>query len=132
MSARPVVTGSIRHCHGRAQRGNPAQGGLHARRSSSNKPGITGSSHARSSPIIRGLDVNALYIVENGIGSNGASIYEDHRSIDLPGSRQVEVIRGPATLRYGSQSIGAWSAPATIPFRNSVSQRHPIDSDLWL
>jgi iron complex outermembrane receptor protein len=76
-----------------------------------NKPGITGSSFApgaSSRPIIRGLDVNRVGIVENGIGSNGASdLGEDHFvPIDPLATNQVEVIRGPATLRYGSQSIG--------------------------
>ncbi|CAN5329014.1 TonB-dependent receptor [soil metagenome] len=76
-----------------------------------NKPGITGSSFApgaSSRPIIRGLDVNRVGIVENGIGSNGASdLGEDHFvPIDPLSTNQVEVIRGPATLRYGSQSIG--------------------------
>lgn len=76
-----------------------------------NKPGITGSSFApgaSSRPIIRGLDVNRVGIVENGIGSNGASdLGEDHFvPIDPLSTNQIEVIRGPATLRYGSQSIG--------------------------
>ena len=76
-----------------------------------NKPGITGSSFApgaSSRPIIRGLDVNRVGIVENGVGSNGASdLGEDHFvPIDPLSTNQVEVIRGPATLRYGSQAIG--------------------------
>ena len=75
------------------------------------KPGITGSSFApgaASRPIIRGLDVNRVGIVENGIGAGGVSdLGEDHFvPIDPLMSDQVEVIRGPATLRYGSQSIG--------------------------
>ena len=75
------------------------------------KPGITGSSFApgaSSRPIIRGLDVNRVGIVENGIGSNGASdLGEDHFvPIDPLTTNQVEVIRGPATLRYGSNAIG--------------------------
>src|SRR5437764_1575332 len=75
------------------------------------KPGITGSSFApgaSSRPIIRGLDVNRVGIIENGIGSNGASdLGEDHFvPIDPIATNQVEVIRGPATLRYGSTSIG--------------------------
>src|SRR4051794_8649684 len=40
------------------------------------KPGITGSSFApgaSSRPIIRGLDVNRVGIVENGVGGSGAS-----------------------------------------------------------
>jgi iron complex outermembrane receptor protein len=75
------------------------------------KPGITGSSFApggSSRPIIRGLDVNRVRIQEDGIGANGASdLGEDHFvPVDPLTSDQVEVIRGPATLRFGSQAIG--------------------------
>ena len=75
------------------------------------KPGITGSSFApgaSSRPIIRGLDVNRVRIQENGIGANGASdLGEDHFvPVDPLTSDQVEVIRGPGTLRFGSQAIG--------------------------
>jgi iron complex outermembrane receptor protein len=76
-----------------------------------NKPGITGSSFApgaSSRPIIRGLDVNRVRIQENGIGANGASdLGEDHFvPVDPLITDRVEVIRGPATLRFGSQAIG--------------------------
>ena len=75
------------------------------------KPGITGSSFApgaSSRPVIRGLDVNRVRIQENGIGANGASdLGEDHFvPVDPLTTDQVEVIRGPATLRFGSQAIG--------------------------
>ncbi len=75
------------------------------------KPGITGSSFApgaSSRPIIRGLDVNRVRIQENGIGANGASdLGEDHFvPVDPLTAERVEVIRGPATLRFGSQAIG--------------------------
>ena len=75
------------------------------------KPGITGSSFAPGSssrPIIRGLDSNRVGIVENGVGGGGASdLGEDHFvPIDPLATSQVEVIRGPAALRYGSTSIG--------------------------
>ncbi|MBN8964783.1 MAG: TonB-dependent receptor plug domain-containing protein, partial [Rhizobiales bacterium] len=75
------------------------------------KPGITGSGFApgaASRPIVRGLDMHRVRVQENGIGSNGASdLGEDHGvPIDPLAARQVEVIRGPATLRYGSQAIG--------------------------
>ncbi len=75
------------------------------------KPGITGSSFApgaSSRPVIRGLDVNRVRIQENGIGANGASdLGEDHFvPVDPLTTNQVEVIRGPATLRFGSQAIG--------------------------
>ncbi len=75
------------------------------------KPGITGSTFApgaSSRPIIRGLDVNRVGILENGVSGGGVSdLGEDHFvPIDPLASNQIEVIRGPAALRYGSTSIG--------------------------
>ncbi len=77
----------------------------------SNKPGITGSSFApgaSSRPIVRGLDMHRVRVQENGIGSNGASdLGEDHGvPIDPLATERIEVVRGPATLRWGSQAIG--------------------------
>ncbi len=74
-------------------------------------PGITGSGFApgaSSRPIIRGLDVNRVRIQENGIGANGASdLGEDHFvPVDPLSIDRVEVIRGPASLRFGPQAIG--------------------------
>ncbi len=97
------------------------------------KPGITGSSFApgaSSRPIIRGLDVNRVRIQENGIGANGASdLGEDHFvPVDPLTANRVEVIRGPATLRYGSQAIGGVvetfnnRIPTTIPWRGISSE----------
>ncbi|MBT1509707.1 TonB-dependent receptor [Bradyrhizobium sp. SRL28] len=75
------------------------------------KPGITGSSFApgaSSRPVIRGLDVNRVGIIENGTNAGGASdLGEDHFvPVDPLATNQVEVIRGPAAMRYGSTSIG--------------------------
>jgi len=75
-----------------------------------NKPGITGSTFAAgaSRPIIRGLDNTRVRVQENGIGSADVSaLSEDHAvPIDPVSTESVEVIRGPATLRYGSSAIG--------------------------
>jgi iron complex outermembrane receptor protein len=74
------------------------------------KPGIVGSTFAPGAnrPIIRGLDENRIRIQENGISSQDVSaISEDHAfPIDPYAADRVEVVRGPATLRYGSQAIG--------------------------
>lgn len=97
------------------------------------RPGITGSSFApgaSSRPIIRGLDVNRVGILENGIGGGGASdLGEDHFvPIDPLATNRIEVIRGPATLRYGSQSIGGVVSatnnriPDAIPARGIVTE----------
>lgn len=74
------------------------------------KPGISASSFAAgaSRPIIRGLDNYRVRVQENGIGSHDVSaLSEDHAvPIDPFSADSVEVVRGPATLRYGSQAIG--------------------------
>ena len=75
------------------------------------KPGITGSTFApgaSSRPIIRGLDINRVGILENGVPGGGVSdLGEDHFvPIDPLATNQIEVIRGPAALRFGSTSIG--------------------------
>lgn len=74
------------------------------------RPGITGSSFAAGAnrPIIRGLDSYRVRVQENGIGSHDVStISEDHAvPIDPFAADRVEVVRGPATLRYGSGAIG--------------------------
>jgi len=74
------------------------------------KPGVAGSTFAAgaSRPIIRGLDNNRVRVQENGVGVHDVSaLSEDHAvPLDPNSVQQVEVIRGPATLRYGSNAIG--------------------------
>jgi iron complex outermembrane recepter protein len=74
------------------------------------RPGITGSNFAPGAnrPVIRGLDNYRVRMQENGIGSHDVSaLSEDHAvPIDPFAADQIEVVRGPATLRYGSQAIG--------------------------
>jgi iron complex outermembrane receptor protein len=74
------------------------------------EPGISQSSFApgASRPLIRGLDNFRVRIQENGVASHDASaLSEDHGvPIDPLAAQQVEVVRGPASLRYGSEAIG--------------------------
>jgi iron complex outermembrane receptor protein len=75
------------------------------------KPGISGTTYApggANRPIIRGLDNYRVRIQENGIGVQDVSpLGEDHAvPINPLVQDRIEVIRGPATLRYGSQAIG--------------------------
>ena len=74
-------------------------------------PGITGSGfapNAASRPIIRGLDNARVRVQENGVGAQDVSdLSEDHAvPIDPLAAERIEVIRGPAALRFGSQAIG--------------------------
>ncbi|MEI9901415.1 MAG: TonB-dependent receptor plug domain-containing protein [Hyphomicrobium sp.] len=74
------------------------------------KPGISGSTFAAGAnrPIIRGLDNYRVRVQEDGIATHDVSaLSEDHAvPIDPFSAEQVEVVRGPATLRYGSSAIG--------------------------
>lgn len=76
----------------------------------STQPGVASSTFApgASRPNIRGLDDYRVRIQENGIGSQDASDFsQDHQvPIDPLAADKVEIIRGPATLRYGNQAIG--------------------------
>jgi iron complex outermembrane receptor protein len=74
------------------------------------QPGIIASTFApgASRPVIRGFDNFRVLVQENGIGSHDASaLGEEHAvPIDPLVVDRIEVVRGPATLRYGSQAIG--------------------------
>lgn len=59
-------------------------------------------------PIVRGMDSARVAVTESGLGVGDVSgVSPDHRvAADTLTSRQVEVLRGPATLLYGSGAIG--------------------------
>lgn len=61
-----------------------------------------------SRPIIRGLDGPRIKTAENGVGTmDVATISPDHAvTAEVLGARQIEILRGPATLLYGSGAIG--------------------------
>ncbi|AWL13167.1 putative TonB-dependent receptor [Saliniradius amylolyticus] len=61
-----------------------------------------------SSPVIRGLDGPRIKVVQNGLDASDASrVGPDHAvATEASTATQVEVLRGPATLLYGSGAIG--------------------------
>jgi iron complex outermembrane receptor protein len=61
-----------------------------------------------SRPVIRGLGNNRVRVLENGVDSlDVSSISEDHAvSIEPYIAKQIEILRGPSTLRYGPGAIG--------------------------
>lgn len=73
-------------------------------------PGVAASGFATgaSRPVIRGMSSTRVRILEDGTSSSDASdIGPDHGvPIDPLSARDIEVVRGAATLRYGSQAIG--------------------------
>jgi len=73
-------------------------------------PGVSGTTFAAgaSRPVIRGFDANRVRTLEDGIGSFDVSdVGPDHGvPLDPLSADRIEVVRGAATLRYGSQAIG--------------------------
>ncbi len=84
-------------------------------------PGVTSSGFAAGAgrPVIRGMDANRVRVLEDGVGSFDVSdVGPDHGvPIDPFTADRVEVVRGAATLRYGSQAIGG--------VVNAISNRVP-------
>ena len=75
-----------------------------------NAPGVhsTYFGPVSSSPVIRGNDGPRVKIVQNGLDVSDVSrVSPDHNvATTLSSATQVEVLRGPATLQYGSGAIG--------------------------
>jgi iron complex outermembrane recepter protein len=61
-----------------------------------------------SRPIIRGLEGTRVKMLENGMGvADVSGLSNDHAvSADGATARQIEILRGPAALLYGSGAIG--------------------------
>ena len=74
------------------------------------EPGISASEFGQgaSRPIIRGLGGSRVRLLEGGIGSMDVSnLSPDHAvSIDPLQASQIEILKGPATLLYGSGAVG--------------------------
>lgn len=60
-----------------------------------------------SKPVIRGLSMNDILVLNNGVRFENYQ-YSDHHplGIDEYGIEDVEIIKGPASLLYGSDAIG--------------------------
>ena len=90
-----------------------------------NEVGVHSSFHGgvASTPIIRGLDGPRVLITQNGMDSSDASrVGPDHMvATETTSAEQIEILRGPATLFYGSGAIGG--------VVNVVDQRIPDNND---
>ncbi len=76
----------------------------------SGEPGVASSNftHGASRPIIRGLSDNRVTVLNNGTDILDVSnLSPDHApSVDPLISQSIEVVRGAATILYGSSAIG--------------------------
>jgi iron complex outermembrane recepter protein len=74
------------------------------------EPGIAKRSFGSGSsrPVIRGFDGDRVLVAQDGIrsGSLGSQSGDHGEPIDTLGAERIEVVKGPATLLYGSNAIG--------------------------
>ena len=75
-----------------------------------NQPGITNSGFGPGvgRPVIRGQVGNRVKVMQNGSGTLDASAASGDHAITTEAlvAERIEVLRGPATLRYGNGAIG--------------------------
>jgi len=103
-----------------------------------NLPGVStidiGS--GQSKPVIRGLGFNRVVVVENGIKHEAQQWGADHGlEIDQYAVENVQVIKGPSSLMYGSDAIGgviklkSHEVPAKNSFDGSVDLSGKTNND---
>ena len=75
-----------------------------------NEPGIASRTFGPGSsrPVIRGFDGDRVLILQDGVRTGDLSSQSgDHGiTIDPNGAERIEIVRGPATLLYGSNAVG--------------------------
>ena len=84
-------------------------------------------------PVIRGLDGPRVSVLSNGLGSGDVStVSQDHAvAIEPFLADQIEILKGPSTLLYGSSAIGGvvniedGRIPQSVP-ENGISGRAEI------
>lgn len=72
------------------------------------EPGISQISTGAgiSKPVIRGLGYNRVVVVDQGIRQEGQQWGDEHGlEVDAEGVHSVEILKGPASLMYGSDAI---------------------------
>ena len=103
-------------------------------------PGVSTMSigSGQSKPTIRGLGFNRVSVVQNGIKHEAQQWGSDHGlEIDQYGIQDIRIIKGPASLIYGSDAIAGVVdiQPAKVPTRHSfdgeVNVLGETNNDLW-
>ena len=88
------------------------------------QPGISALSTgpAISKPIIRGLGYNRIVVINDGVRQEGQQWGDEHGiEIDENSVSRVEILRGPASLIYGSDATaGVINIITNIPVENNT------------
>lgn len=106
----------------------------------SHEPGIAQltTGNGISKPIIRGLGYNRVLVVADGVRQEGQQWGDEHGlEIDEQGVNSIEILKGPASLMYGSDAMAGvlilHSAP-TLPegeMRGRISTGYQSNSGLF-
>jgi iron complex outermembrane receptor protein len=93
-------------------------------------PGVKAMSigSGQSKPAIRGLGFNRMIVAENGVKHEGQQWGEEHGlEIDQFAADEIEIIKGPGSLLYGSEAIGG-----AIHLRNRSVPAKTIEGNVYL
>ncbi len=78
----------------------------------SDLPGVSARSNgsAPARPILRGLGDNEVLVLENGLRMGDLATFDPAHAtpIEAVGITQIDVVRGPASILYGSSTIGGF------------------------
>jgi len=104
-----------------------------------NIPGVStiNIGSGQSKPVIRGLGFNRVVVVQNSIKHEAQQWGNDHGlEIDQYGIESVKIIKGPASLQYGSDAISgvvdiqASKLPGKNSFKGEVNMLGETNNDL--
>ncbi len=108
-------------------------------------PGVSSTYYGpgASRPIIRGFNGDRIRVLTNGMGTFDASVISPDHAISAEPmfASRVEIIRGPATLMYGSSAIGGVvnmmdpSLPEYPPEKSvsgEIGGRYGSNNDEWV
>lgn len=79
-----------------------------------------------SKPVIRGLGYNRVVVVDQGIRQEGQQWGDEHGlEVDALGVHSVELLKGPASLMYGSDAIAGVMIlhPEGVPHKGTIQVR---------
>ena len=98
----------------------------------SHQPGVTqlSTGPAISKPVIRGLGYNRLVTINDGVRQEGQQWGDEHGvEIDENSVNRVEILKGPASLIYGSDAIaGVINIITTSPVPNNTISGNVLTS----
>ena len=104
------------------------------------QPGVSvvSTGPAIAKPFIRGLGYNRVVVINDGVRQEGQQWGDEHGlEVDEYSAQKIEVLRGPASLMYGSDAIGGViNIVSNVPLpdnliRANVSASMNANNNMW-